>query len=175
MMDWSEDAVAGYLAAMIDGEGNIEVRDSTTRVRIANTVRPTLEAIVARLGYGRVIEYARPAGRGYKRLYCVEVSNVRDVSRLFGTCGKFIHMKRDQMAKALAAADRVAAEVARIDERNAAVRAALDAGEVQAHIAARFGISPQLVSYIKKGGGWSSVLRGHQARRLTSRTSQLFR
>ena len=173
--DWSDDAFAGYLAAMIDGEGHIEVRGSTTRIRIANTVRPTLEAIIDRLGYGRVIEYARPASSNFKRLFCAEVSNVRDVGRVFSLCGRFIHMKRDQMEAALAVVRRVEAEVARIDSRNNAIRAAIATGEVQLHIAKRFGVSPQLVSRIKSGHTWGSVLRGHQARTLTSRTDQSFR
>jgi len=36
MLEWPEDAFAGYLAAMIDGEGHIEImRGASVRVRIA--------------------------------------------------------------------------------------------------------------------------------------------
>ncbi len=62
MKNWTDDAFAGYLAAMIDGEGNIELIGTySVRIRIANTIRPTLDAIVERMGCGRVVEYARPA------------------------------------------------------------------------------------------------------------------
>ena len=101
MQTWPDEAFAGYLAAMIDGEGHIEVSATAVRVRIANTVKPTLDAIVDRIGFGRVVEYARPKNRPCKRLFSVEVSNAADVGRLFGICGQFIHMKRDQMDAAL--------------------------------------------------------------------------
>lgn len=164
---WSNEAFAGYLAAMIDGEGHIELcGDCAVRVRIANTVRPTLVAIIERLGFGRVIEYARPKGKNYKRLYCAEVSFSRDIRRMFDICGPYIHMKRDQMDAALAVVDRVLQEVERLDERNRLILSAIKAGEVQNAIAKRFGVSPQTVSLIKRGHKWSSILSGHRARKL---------
>lgn len=170
MQTWPDEAFAAYLAAMIDGEGHIEITGScSVRVRIANTVKPTLEAMVARLGFGRVIEYARPAGKNYKRLFCLEVSNAVDARRLFDICGSYIHMKPDQMAAALAVVDRVLGEAERIDERNRAILAAIKDGRVQNEIARAFGVSPQLVSYIKKGNTWSRVINGHRARSLSKR------
>lgn len=122
MRQWSDDAFAGYLAAMIDGEGHIElISNYSVRVRIANTIRPTLDAMVERMGFGRVIEYARPIGKNYKRLFALEVSNAIDIRKLFGTCGQFIHMKRDQMDAAIAILDRIQADVDRIDARNRAI------------------------------------------------------
>jgi len=173
MLEWSDDAFAGYLAAMIDGEGHIEIIGVTsTRVRIANTVKPTLDAIVARLGFGRVAEYTRPKDSHYKRLFSVEVSNARDVARLFSLCGPYIHMKRDQMEKSLTVANRVIAEVDRIDARNVQILSEIAAGHVQNDIARRHGVSPQLISRIKKGHTWGSVLRGHQARAPSKRFPQ---
>jgi len=167
MKDWSDEAFAGYLAAMIDGEGHIErVGECAVRVRIANTVRPTLDAMKGRLGYGRVIEYKRPEGSSYKRLFCYEVSSARELRRLFAECGRYIHMKRDQMLAALTVIDRVLEEVQRIDTRNAAILRAIGEGKIQNDVAKEFGVSPQLVSYLKKGHTWDSVLRGHQARKL---------
>lgn len=167
MRDWSDDAFAAYLAAMIDGEGHIEIIAAcSVRVRIANTIKPTLDAMRDRLGYGRVIEYARPAGKNYKRLFCLEVSSAVEISRLFGMCGRYIHMKPDQMAAAMDIVDRVLAEAGRIDARNRAILSAIKNGRVQNDIARQFGVSPQLVSHIKKGHTWSSVISGHRARKL---------
>lgn len=167
MQDWSDDAFAGYLAGMVDGEGHIElVREYAVRVRIANTIKPTLDAIQTRLGFGRVIEYARPKGRNYKRLFCYEVSNVQDVERLFAVCGAFIHMKLEARDKALAICARVRADVEKLDERNRAILAAIAEGRVQNQIAREFGVSPQLVSRIKKGHTWSSVITTHRSRAL---------
>lgn len=170
MKKWPDDAFAGYLAAMIDGEGHIEIVGAyAVRIRIANTVKPTLDAMVARLGFGRTIEYARPKDRGYKRLYCLEVSNAIDVRRLFDVCGPYMHMKRDQMDAALAVVSRIEGEVVRIDERNRSILAAIAAGRVQIDIAKEYGVSPQLISRIKKGHTWSSVISGHRARSLAKR------
>ena len=181
MRKWPDDAFAGYLAAMIDGEGNIELIGScSVRVRIANTVKPTLDAMAERLGFGRVVEYARPKGSGYKRLFCLEVSNAKDIKSLFDIGGPYIHMKRDQMDNALAIVSRVLREGDRIDARNRAILAAVSVGDrTQADIAREFGVSPQLVSHIKKGHTWTSVISGHRARALTKQfpreSSQVFR
>lgn len=180
MKTWSDDAFAGYLAAMIDGEGHIEINGAcSVRLRIANTVKPTLDAMVSRLGFGRVIEYARPKDMGYKRLFCLEVSNARDVAATFSICGDFIHMKRDQMAAALEIANRVLSEGSRIDARNTAILAQVKTGRKQADIAREFGVSPQLVSYLKKGHTWTSTVTGHRARKLAKKfprdSSQVFR
>lgn len=170
MQNWSDEAFAGYLAAMIDGEGHIEIPGTNAvRVRIANTAKPTLDAIAARLGFGRVTEYARPADRNYKRLFCLEVSSVADVARLFSICGRFIHMKPDQMARAMLVIDRVAAETERVDRRNASIRTAIAAGDVQTEIARKHGVSPQLISRIKKGHIWPSVVAGQTGRKNTRR------
>lgn len=174
MLDWSQDAFAGYVAAMIDGEGHIErIGTWSVRVRIANTIKPTLDAMCARLGIGRVIEYRGRVEKHHKRLFCLEVANARDIRALFDLCGHFIHMKRDQMEDALCITDRVLRAVKEIDDRN---RAILDeiakGGKRQAHIAREFGVSPQLVSYLKKGHTWGSTLRGHQARSLTKKFPQ---
>jgi len=132
-----------------------------------------------RAGFGRVIEYARPKDKNYKRLFCYEVSNVIDCKRLFEICGRYIHMKPDQMAEAMTIINRVLADVEKIDARNKAILVEIAKGRVQLHIAKEFGVSPQLVSYLKKGHQWGSVLRGHQARKLHSRfprrQSQVFR
>jgi hypothetical protein len=155
---------------MIDGEGHIEIIGAcSVRVRIANTIKSTLEAMVERLGFGRVIEYARQKDRGYKRLFCLEISNTIDISRLFKICGRFIHMKPDQMEAAMAVADRVLAESAKLDSRNHAILAAIGEGRVQNDIAIAFKVSPQLVSRIKRGHTWSSVISGHRARALSKR------
>ncbi|MEN6547712.1 MAG: hypothetical protein ABFE07_16890 [Armatimonadia bacterium] len=171
METWSDDAFAGYLAAMIDGEGHIErVGTWSVRIRIANTIKPTLDAMAARLGFGRVIEYGGREKLGYQRLFCLEIGNARDVTALFDLCGQFIHMKRDQMEDALSITRRVLADVEATDQRNRGILAAIEAGgRSQAAIAREFGVSPQLVSYLKKGHTWGSVLRGHQARKLTKK------
>lgn len=180
MKDWPDDAFAGYLAAMIDGEGHIEINGMcSVRVRIANTFRPTLDAIVDRLGFGRVAEYARPKDSKFKRLFSVDVSNAKDVSRLFAICGRFIHIKAERMDDALAVINRVLGEIERIDERNRQILDRIKAGEKQVNIARDLGVSPQLVSMVKKGHGWSSVISGHRARslakRFPARSSQVFR
>ena len=170
MKTWPDEAFAAYLAAMIDGEGHIEVvRTHSVRVRIANTIRPTLDAMVERMGFGHVIEYKRPAGRNCKRLFCLEISSILDIKKLFDLCGRYIHMKPDQMARAMVVVDRVLAESERIDRRNRAILAEIRAGRIQNDIAREFGVSPQLISRIKKGHTWSSVISGHRARSLTKR------
>lgn len=181
MQTWPEAAFAGYLAAMIDGEGHIEIIGScSVRIRIANTIKPTLDAMVERLGFGRVVEYARPKDRKVKRLFCLEISNARDIAALFDICGPFMHMKRDQMGTALDVVRRVLSEGDRIDRRNRAILAAVKAGgRTQNSIAKEFGVSPQLVSHIKKGHTWSTVISGHRARALGKKfpreNSQVFR
>lgn len=170
MRNWPDEAFAAYVAAMIDGEGHIEVvRAHSVRVRIANTIRPTLDAMVERMGFGHVIEYKRPAGKNYKRLFCLEVSSIGDIKRLFDLCGRYIHMKPDQMAMAVAVVDRVLSESDRLDQRNRQILAKIKAGEIQAQIAKEFGVSPQLVSRIKKGHTWTSVITGHRSRELKKR------
>lgn len=167
MEKWVRDAFAGYVAAMIDGEGHIEINsDYAVRVRIANTVKPTLDAIVKRLKFGRVVEYRRPEGSTYKRLFSVEVSNVHDVGKLFALCGKFIHMKRDRMRAALRVVRRVLKDGDALDVRNRKILAAIKSGKVQKEIAKAFGVSPQLVSRIKSGHTWASVMAAHRARSL---------
>lgn len=180
MKSWPNEAFAAYVAAMIDGEGHIEIIAAcSVRVRIANTIRPTLEAMRARLGFGRVIEYARPKGKNYKRLFCLEISSAIEVRALFDLCGQYIHMKPDQMAAAMTIVDRVLAEAERIDDRNWAILAAVKSGRIQNEVAREFGVSPQLVSHIKKGHTWTSVISGHRARSLAKRfprgASQAFR
>lgn len=167
MQTWSDEGFAGYLAGMIDGEGNIElIGVCSVRIRIANTIRPTLEAIKERLGFGRVIEYARPKDSTYKRLFCYEVSSVKEVKQVFNLCGRFIHMKPDQRDAALAIVDRVLSEASRIDLRNHAILAEIKTGKVQNQIARDFGVSPQLISRIKRGHTWSSIISGHRAKAL---------
>lgn len=171
MRNWSNDAFAGYLAAMIDGEGHIE-RTGTwaVRIRIANTVKHTLDAMQDRLGFGRVIEYRGREKRGYRRLFCLEISNARDVTATFDLCGDFIHMKRDQMDDALLISRRVLADISEMDARNRAILAEVAKGErTQSAIAKDFGVSPQLVSYLKKGHTWGTVISGHRARSLTKK------
>ena len=181
MKTWADDAFAGYLAAMIDGEGHIEtITSCSVRIRIANTVKHTLDAMVDRLGFGRVIEYARPKGKGYKRLFCMEVSNAHDIRALHDICGPYIHMKQERMIDAMVIVDRVLCEGDRIDDRNRAILAAIKVGgRAQKDIAKEFGVSPQLVSHIKKGHTWSSVISGHRARSLAKKfpqsSSQVFR
>lgn len=180
MNDWPDDAFAGYLAAMIDGEGHIEIGKAChVRVRIANTFRPTLDAIVARLGFGRVVEYARPEGSKHKRLFSVEVSNAKDIGRLLLICGPYMHIKADRMNAAIVVVNRVLSEVERIDERNRQILKRIADGQRQIDIAREFGVSPQLVSMIKKGNGWSSRISGHRARSLAKRfpahADQVFR
>lgn len=180
MDKWSNDAFAGYLAAMIDGEGHIEIIGAcSVRVRIANTIKPTLDKMAIRLGFGRVIEYARPKGKNYQRLFCLEISNAQDITAMFAICGDYIHMKRDQMAAALEITTRVLSESARIDERNRAILREIKTGRVQNDIAKEFGVSPQLVSHIKKGHTWSTVISGHRARKLAKKfpkkADQVFR
>jgi len=167
MKTWSDDAFAGYVAAMIDGEGSIEIiGDYSVRVHIANTVKHTLDAIIQRLGYGRVREYKRPIDSKYKRLFSIEVSNVKDVGRLFDLCGKYIHMKRDAMGRATEIIRRVLSDVELLDERNRAILLSIGKGETQNHIARRFGVSPQLVSFLKKGHTWKSVMTAQRSRSL---------
>lgn len=175
MEAWSNDAFAGYVAAMIDGEGHIErVGTWSIRVRIANTIKPTLDAIAARLGYGKVIEYGGRECRGYKRLFCLEISNAIDVTSLFDMCGNFIHMKKDQMEDALKITRTVLDYVATIDQRNKAILDAIAIGnKTQNAIAKDFGVSPQLISYLKKGHTWGSVMTGHQSRKLSKKFPQV--
>jgi len=167
MKNWPKEVFAAYVAAMIDGEGCIEiVGNYAVRIRIANTIKHTLDAMSERLGYSRVIEYKRPIGKNYKRLFCLEVSNAIDVNKLFGLCGKYIHMKPDQMAVAMEIVNRVLNEGKLLDKRNKKILAEIKSGRVQADIARKHGVSPQLVSYLKKGHTWSSVISGHRARAL---------
>jgi len=173
MKDWPDEVFAAYLAAMIDGEGCIEIVGSyAVRVRIANTIKHTLDAMSERLGYSRVIEYKRPKDKNYKRLFCLEVSNVIDIKKLFDLCGKYIHMKPDQMAVAMNIVDRVLADIKIRDKRNQDILEDVAAGVVQNEIARKFNVSPQLISYIKKGHKWSSVISGHRARALNKQFPQ---
>lgn len=180
MEKWSNTAFAGYLAAMIDGEGCIElISGYSVRIRIANTVEPTLRALVKRVGYGRVIEYKRPPGRGYKRLFCAEWSNCTDVAALFRLCGPYIHMKRDQMAAALRITAMVFARRDATDKRNRDILRAIRRGVKQTEIAKKFGVSPQLISRIKSGHLWPSVVAAQANRiggkRFPRSTDQSFR
>jgi len=167
MEKWNADVFAGYLAGLLDGEGCIEIQGTySVRIRIANTVKPTLDAVCARLGFGRIIEYARPPKLNYQRLFCYEVSNVRDVERFFDVCGDYVHMKVARRDEALLICAEVRKRVKLTDQRNHEILAAIATGEVQNHIARRFGVSPQLVSRIKKGHTWKSVITARSARSL---------
>lgn len=180
MNEWSDEAFAGYLAAMIDGEGHIEIPGTrAVRVRIANTVRPTLVAMQSRLGFGSVIEYRGREHLGYKRLFCLEISSCKNCGYLFQLCGEYIHMKRPAMKAALKVIDGVLAAGDKVDRRNRAILQAIGGARTQAQIARDFGVSPQLVSYIKKGGTWKSVIADHRSRQLAKKfprtMSQVFR
>lgn len=171
MEKWSKAAFAGYLAGMLDGEGSIEIiGDWSVRVRIANTYRPMLEAMRCRLGFGKVWQYARPKNKEHwKRLYVLEVSNATDLSTFFKLCNPFVHIKRDRLDQARTIVRRIMGEAAHLDRRNRAILQAISKGQEQKAIAAKFGVSPQLVSRVKKGHLWPSVISGHRARELSKR------
>lgn len=167
MNEWPEDAFAGYLAGIIDGEGCIEIiGDYSVRLRIGNTIQHTLCAIQERLGFGRVREDKTREKNGFKRLWVFEVSSCKDVGRVFDICGRYIHMKPDQMAHATAIIGRVKADLADIDWRNKRILEEVDSGRMQKEIAAEFGVSPQLVSFLKRGHTWSTVISAHRSRAL---------
>lgn len=170
MQKWSDDAFAGYLAGMIDGEGSIEVLGTwSVRIRIANTVRPTLEAMKNRIGFGKVYQYSRPKNKKWKPVYVLEFANAIDMKAIFEICGSFIHIKSEKYRQALAIVDRVLSEAGRIDDRNRKILKAIRSGQMQKQIAIDFGVSPQLISRIKSGHTWSSVIDGHRARALTKK------
>jgi DNA-directed RNA polymerase specialized sigma subunit len=165
MKNWSDEGFAGYMAAMIDGEGHIEIiSDYSVRIRIANTVEHTLHAMSTRLNLGKVYEYTRPQGKNFKRLFCLEISNCHDVKSVFDLCGGYIHKKKDQMDAAIKVVDRVLSEAGKLDDRNRAILAFINQGLKQKEIASRFGISQQLVSRIKSGHTWASNKIRHLGR-----------
>jgi hypothetical protein len=169
MKTWSKSAFAGYLAALIDGEGSIEIIGSwSIRIRIANTFKPTLDAIQARLGFGKVYLYRRPKDH-YKPLYVLEFSNARDMLAVGKVCGRFIHIKRERWLQAKAIIDRILSEANKLDKRNRAILAAIESGIQQKEIAARFGISPQSISRIKSGHLWRTERLRYSARTLAKR------
>lgn len=167
MQSWTDDAFAGYLAGFLDGEGCIEINPNECgiRLRLANTHRPTLDAIHNRLGYGRVEEYRRPSNSNYKRLYCFAVSSAPDVERFLTLVRPMISIKADKADRALDIIRRQRERMADLDRRNAAVLAAVQSGRLQSEVAAEFGISQSLVSRIKAGHTWPKEIERFNARR----------
>lgn len=167
MKNFSTDAFLGYLAGFLDGEGCIEINkdECGIRLRLANTHRPTLDAIHARLGYGRVEEYRRPANKNYRRLFCYAVSSAPDVERFLLSVRPYISIKAEKADLALEIIRRQRARMEALDQRNAAVLAALKSGRMQKDVAAEFNISQALVSRIKSGHTWPKEIERFNARR----------
>ena len=167
MENWSADAFNGYLAGFLDGEGCIEINkdECGIRLRLANTHRPTLDAMCRRLGFGRVEEYGGRAERGYKRLFCYAISSAPDVERFLLTVRPFMSIKAEKADYALSIIRRQRERMDELDGRNKAVLDAIAAGRMQKDIAAEFGISQSLVSRIKCGHTWPKEIERFNARR----------
>lgn len=148
---WSDDAFAGYVAGMLDGEGNIEIHpdECGIRVRIANTFRPALEAIANRLPYGTIEEYARKGN--LRRLYNFRVSNAHDCRELLTLTRPYLIIKAAAADAALGVIAAMQARMDALDDRNRRVLAELSKGRLQREVAVDFGISQALVSRIKSG------------------------
>ncbi len=101
--DFSDDAFAGYLAAFLDGEGCIEINvdECGVRLRLANTYRPTLDAMCARLEMGRVEEYRGRSAPHHKRIYCYAVSSAPDVERFLLIVRPYLTIKTEKADRAL--------------------------------------------------------------------------
>ena len=181
MENWSHDAFWGYVAGFLDGEGCIEINKAECgiRVRLANTFRPTLDAIHARLGYGRIEEYRRPASKDYRRLFCYAVSNAPDVEHFLLNTRPFASIKAEKADRALEIIAGQRARMEALDARNRAVLAEIAKGRMQRDIAVDFGISQALVSRIKVGHTWPTEIARFNARRGLKKgvkpSDQLFR
>lgn len=162
MDKFSNDAFAGYLAGFLDGEGCIEINANKQgiRIRLANTHRPTLEGILARLQFGRIEDYRTKSSKriGHKPLYCYAVSNAPDVERLLVVCQPYLLIKAEKAAKAMGIIAKRKQLMAETDERNRTILARLAAGDEGKAIAADLIVSPQLISRVAKGYTWPTVV-----------------
>ncbi|MDG6938498.1 MAG: hypothetical protein JRN42_08200 [Nitrososphaerota archaeon] len=167
MLSFGDDAFAGYLAGFLDSEGCIEIskEECGIRIRLANTHRPTLDAIHERLGFGRIEEYRRPQKSHYKRLFIYAVSNAPDVERFLRLVRPYVSIKAEKADRALAIIGIQRQRMEDLDERNRQVLALIDEGVLQKEIAKRFNISQSLVSRIKSGHTWPTEINRFNARR----------
>ena len=148
---FSEDAFAGYVAALLDGEGSIEIhpKECGIRIRIANTFKPVLDAICERLGYGRVEAYPK---RPTLPLFAYRTSNAHDCRALLTFCRPFIQIKADRADRALQIISRMQDRADEVFARNREILAGLARGERQTVIALRVGVTQSYVSYVKTHG-----------------------
>lgn len=149
---WSDEAFHAYLAGFTDGEGYVQsdVSSGGVRVVLANCVRPVLDGMRDRLGYGVIrSQQFRPH---WQERHLLIIANARDCEDFLTRVRPYLHIKAES-------ADAVLARVALYREvheerlaRNRAILAAVAAGETGKSVAARFGVSAMTVSRLRKLG-----------------------
>ncbi len=167
MMGFSNDAFAGYLAGFLDGEGCIEINkdECGIRLRLANTFRPTLDALLERLGYGRVEEYRRPKNKKYKRLFCYAISSAPEVEKFLLLVNPYLFNKSEKAQQALAIIGRQRDRMNALDARNSAIVSRIANGAKQSELAKELNISQSNISRIKSGHTWPTEIARFNARR----------
>lgn len=159
LRDFSDQQFAAYLAAFMDGEGNIDMPKDRMGVTLclANTFLPGLEAIQERLGYG-VISWQQQKKHWQKR-YTWKAKNAHDC-RLFLTLVRpYLQIKSHAADRALAMIAEMARRAEAVETRDNAVCAAAKAGAKKQDVAKQFGISKQSVSRILHRHEWPSVIK----------------
>lgn len=161
MHNFSEDAFHGYVAGLIDGEGSILIHairyNHYVRIVISNTHIQTLEAVQKRLGFGTIrLQKKYKTTLGTKDVFVLDLSGLEKMEDLLKKVGPFLSIKKDKAEAAIAIIAKWRQSIRSLEERNRAVRAAIEAGIFQAEIATEFGLSQQAISTIKLGHLWPS-------------------
>ncbi len=152
-----DDVFAGYLAGFLDGEGYIQGSGDGVRIVLANCEVHILEEIRDRLGFGAIRSQQQKAH--WRERFTLVFFNGEDVEAVLRLTRPYLRIKGQAADAALAKIDAWRENVRLRQERNAGILEAIKAGEVQKSIAARFGVSTQTVSRIKRGHLWPSEKR----------------
>lgn len=158
---FSDKAFAAYLAGFTDGEGHIAIPQSHggfsgVRITLANCVPDVLRGIQQRLDYGSI--RSQQQKENWRERFVWVASNIRDCEHFLHLVYPYLQIKRQDADNVLARIAAINERRTSVDARNYAIVEAARSGERRKDIAARFGISPQLVSRLCEGHNWPSEI-----------------
>ena len=166
---FSDEAFAAYLAAFIDGEGSIilhQVRyNHFVRVIITNTHIGVLESIVRRLGCGTI--YRRnPGSLGKKPMFQLYFDGLDVNERVVRLARPYLIIKAHLADEAMKIFEDRKIEMESRNNRNSDILADINSHALsQKEIAKKYGLSQQMISFIKKGKYWPSKQRPRKQRK----------
>lgn len=144
---------AAYLAGFIDGEGCITIKcNGLVRLSITNTVKPVLDGIRARLGYGSIGRRDNKSNKKHKPCYSLWVTDAVRIRGLLRELMPYLRVKTDAAVAAIRTIDAWEARYKAYRSCVAGIYADTRLGTPAATVAARFGVSVTMVYKIRDAG-----------------------